>query len=186
MKIIVGLGNPGKDYEETRHNIGFKVIDVLANSTGIHVNKINHQALCGEFIHAGEKVLLVKPQTFMNLSGQAVGSIVRWYKINPEEILVIYDDLDLPAGKLRIRAKGGPGGHNGMKSLIAHLQTDDFARIRVGVGRPPLEMAVSDYVLSGFLPIEREPINQAVTQAAAAVQTWLDKGLVEAMNRYSQ
>lgn len=186
MKLIVGLGNPGKEYEETRHNIGFKVVDFFAERVGLRIDKLKDQALIGEFAHGGEKVLVVKPQTFMNLSGQAVGSIARWHKISPSDILIIYDDLDLPVGKLRIRPKGSAGGHNGIKSLISHLNTEDFSRVRVGVGRPPIGVAVSDYVLNGFLPTERELVKQAVVQCVEAIQMWLDKGLSETMNRYSK
>lgn len=186
VKMIIGLGNPGKEYEETRHNIGFKVVELFAERRGLRLDKYKDQALSSEFSHGGNKVLVVKPQTFMNLSGQAVGSIARWHKIKPAEMLVVYDDLDLPVGKLRIRATGGAGGHNGIKSLIAHLHTEDFPRIRVGVGRPPAGVEVTDYVLSSFLPAERELINQTVVQGAEAIQMWLDKGLIETMNCYSK
>lgn len=186
MKLIVGLGNPGKEYEDTRHNIGFKVVDFFAKRMGIRVDRYKDQALIGEFSHGGEKVWVIKPQTFMNLSGQAVGSIARWYKVNPENILVIYDDLDLPIGKLRVRATGSAGGHNGIKSLIAHLQTEDIPRIRVGVGRPAAGMEAADYVLSGFLPTEWELINQCIAQSGDAILMWLDKGLLDTMNSYSK
>lgn len=186
MKLIVGLGNPGKEYEDTRHNIGFKVVDFFAEHVGIRIDKDKGQALIGEFNHGGEKVWIVKPHTFMNLSGQAVGDIARWYKIKPEDILVVYDDLDLPVGVLRVRATGSAGGHKGIKSLIAHLQTEDIPRIRVGVGRPPVGIEAADYVLDDFLPAEREPIKQSVTQCAAAIRMWLDEGLLAAMNQYSK
>lgn len=186
MKLIVGLGNPGKEYEETRHNIGFKVVDFFAGRKGLTFGKCREQTLSAEFKHDDEKVLIVKPQTYMNLSGQAVGSLARWHKIEPADIIVIYDDLDLPLGKLRIRARGSAGGHNGMKSIIAHLNTEDFPRIRVGVGRPPVDAQTVDYVLSKFLPAEREVIQQAVSQGAEAIQMWLDKGMTAAMNYYSK
>ncbi len=186
MKLIVGLGNPGKEYEETRHNIGFKVVDFFAAHKGVAFGKGREQVLNAEFNHDGEKVLIIKPQTYMNLSGQAVGSLARWHKIEPADIIIIYDDLDLPLGQLRIRARGSAGGHNGMKSLIAHLNTEDFPRIRVGVGRPPVDAQTVDYVLSKFLPAEREAIQQAVLQAAEAIQLWLDEGLTAAMNHYSK
>ena len=186
MKLIVGLGNPGKEYEETRHNIGFKVVDFFAARKGITFGKCREQALSAEFMQDAEKVLIIKPQTYMNLSGQAVGSLARWHKIEPADIIVIYDDIDLPLGKLRLRARGSAGGHNGMKSLIAHLNTGDFPRLRVGVGRPPGDVQTADYVLSKFLPAERETIQQAVLQGADAIQMWLDKGLTAAMNHYSK
>lgn len=186
MRMIVGLGNPGKEYEGTRHNIGFKVVDFFAERKGVNFGKSKEHVLSGEFNHDGEKILIIKPQTYMNLSGQAVGALARWHKVAPEQILVIYDDLDLPVGKVRIRARGSAGGHNGMKSLIAHLNTEDFARIKVGIGRPPVDKETADYVLSNFLPTEREAIQQAISQSAEAVQVWLDKGLIEAMNRFSK
>lgn len=186
VKMIVGLGNPGKEYEDTRHNIGFKVVDCFAEKMQVRIEKHKDQALTGELNLGGEKVLIVKPQTFMNLSGQAVGGIARWHKINPADVLVVFDDLDLPVGRLRIRATGGAGGHNGLKSLIAHLQTEDFPRIRIGIGRPPAGVDTADYVLSGFLPSEREPIKQAVEQGAEAISAWLGKGLIDTMNCFSK
>jgi peptidyl-tRNA hydrolase, PTH1 family len=186
VKLIVGLGNPGKQYEETRHNVGFKVLDLLADRVAVRVDKVKDQALVGEMGCAGEKLLLIKPQTYMNLSGQAVGSIARWHKVKAEDILIIYDDLDLPVGKVRIRARGSAGGHNGIKSLIAHLGTDEFPRIRVGINKPPVGIPVPDYVLSNFLPNERESIGEAIVRSAEAVQTWLEKGIIAAMNHYSK
>ena len=135
MKMIVGLGNPGAEYAQTRHNVGFMLVDKLASDLKVDVTKKKFNALMAECQIKGEKIILVKPQTYMNLSGDAVGPLARWYKINPSDIMVIYDDMDLPLGKLRIRPFGGTGGHNGMKSLIAALGTEKFPRMRIGIGR---------------------------------------------------
>mgnify|MGYP001222887082 CR=1 FL=1 len=186
MKLIVGLGNPGKQYENTRHNIGFKIVDLFARSVNINVEKVKEQALVGEISQAGEKILLVKPQTYMNLSGQAIGSLARWHKVNPQDILVIYDDLDLPVGQLRLRVKGGAGGHNGIISTIAHLGTNEFPRMRIGIGRPAVGSEVADYVLDSFLPTERDIIEDVSNKAIDALNLWLQQGLIAAMNKYSK
>jgi PTH1 family peptidyl-tRNA hydrolase len=184
--MIVGLGNPGRQYEETRHNIGFKVVDLYGASKGVVIDRPKEQALVGEYQHANGKVLLVKPQTYMNLSGQAVGNLARWYKISLEDIMVVYDELDLPVGQLRIRPSGSAGGHNGMKSIIAHLGTEAFPRIRVGISRPPMGVAVADYVLSTFTPAERDAMVSVMERGVQAITTWMDKGLTATMNLYSK
>jgi PTH1 family peptidyl-tRNA hydrolase len=186
MKLIVGLGNPGKRYEDTRHNVGFKIVDLFARHANVYVDKPREQALVGEMNYAGEKIMLIKPQTYMNLSGQAVGNIARWHKIESQNILVIYDDLDLPVGQLRLRIKGGAGGHNGVISTIAHLGTAEFPRMRIGIGRPPAGMDVADYVLDCFLPAERELVAAVAERATEALTTWLKKGITAAMNDYSK
>ena len=157
MFVIVGLGNPTAQYEGTRHNAGFDVIDVLAEKYNISVDARKCRAFCGKGVIAGQKVLLVKPQTYMNLSGESVGGIVNYYKIDPEsDLLVIYDDISLDVGQLRIRKKGSAGGHNGIKSIIAHLGTTVFPRIKVGVGEKPKNYDLADYVLGHFSKQERE------------------------------
>jgi len=186
MKLIVGLGNPGKQYEDTRHNVGFKIVDLFARRANINIDKFKEQALVGEMNFAGEKIMLIKPQTYMNLSGQAVGNIARWHKIDPQNILVIYDDLDLPVGQLRLRVKGGAGGHNGVISTIAHLGTAEFPRMRIGIGRPPAGMDVADYVLGCFLPTERDLIVPVAERAIDALTAWLEKGITAAMNSFSK
>lgn len=184
MKLIVGLGNPGREYAGTRHNVGFDVIDELAKRN--HTKAANRigRALTARITVNGEKIILAKPQTFMNLSGEAVSHIARREKIEPSEILVVYDDMALPLGKLRIRPQGSAGGHNGMKSIIAHLHTQDFPRLRVGIdssGRGAV-----NHVLSKFRKAERGVINDAVFDAADAVEMMLSEGIEPAMNRYNK
>jgi len=151
MIVIAGLGNPGKEYDKTKHNVGFWVIDQLAKQYNIDVTKFKHKALIGDGVIAGKKVLLVKPQTYMNLSGESIRELVDYYKADPEnELIVIYDDINLAPGKLRIRARGSAGGHNGIKNIIAHLGSQDFYRIRIGAGEKPKGQDLADYVLSRF------------------------------------
>ena len=183
MKLIVGLGNPGKQYAYTRHNVGFMVIDYLADKMGIKVDKIKFKSILGQGFCGAEKVVLAKPQTHMNLSGEAVLDMTQWYKLNPEDILVIFDDMDLPVGKLRLRTKGGAGGHNGMKSIIYLLQSEDFPRLRLGIGRPENEMMESvDFVLSRFTDEEAKVMTEAVKKAAEAVLAVLEQGVEQTMN----
>ena len=144
MYIIVGLGNPGKQYEHTRHNVGFEVIDILADQIGICIEEKKHKALCGRGILEGQKVVLVKPQTFMNLSGESVRAIFDFYKVESKDIIIVYDDVSLEPGQLRIRGKGSAGGHNGIKNIIAHLGTQEFPRVKVGVGEKPKGMDLAD------------------------------------------
>ncbi len=150
VKIIIGLGNPGKKYEHTRHNVGFDVLSMIEEKTGISINKKKFQALIGEGTFHGEKIVLALPQTYMNLSGESVKKIVDWYKIPMENFIVIYDDIDLPLGKVRMRTKGGAGTHNGMKSILAQLGAQEFPRIRVGIDAPPPEWDLADWVLSTY------------------------------------
>ena len=185
MKVIVGLGNPGREYSATRHNVGFMVVDELARRWGVSDWRRRHEAEVAEYRGAGA-VLLVKPQTYMNLSGRAVGEIARWYKLAAEDIIVVFDDLDLPVGRLRLRMKGSSGGHRGIESILAHLGADTFARVRVGIGRPPQGWATADYVLSKFTPDEAPLIEQAIVRAADAVETILKDGLNKAMNAFNK
>lgn len=185
MKLIVGLGNPGREYEATRHNIGFMVVDSLSEKWAIPVSKNQNKALVGEGKFNGEKVILVKPVTYMNLSGEAVGALMRWHKLSPEDIIVVYDDLDLQPGKLRIRGKGSAGGHNGIKSIIQHLGTDVFPRLKVGIGRPYPGQDSANYVLNRFNSGERDLMVQAIVRAAEAVEAIITHGVTQAANLYN-
>ena len=185
MKVIVGLGNPGKKYDNTRHNIGFEALDYIADKEGISINTGKHKALIGTGYMGGEKVLLVKPQTFMNLSGESIREAVDYYKIDPEDIIVIYDDISLEPGQLRIRLKGSAGGHNGIKNIIAHLGTQEFPRIKVGVGAKPPKMDLADYVLSRFGAEEQKIMDEAFGEAAEAAVMMMTTGAERAMNHYN-
>ena len=184
-KLVVGLGNPGRKYASNRHNVGFQCLDRLAQAWGFSFRKRKHKALLAEGEMAGLKVILAKPQTFMNLSGNAVGRLARFYRVSPENILVIYDDLDLPLGKIRLRPEGGSGGHKGMKSIIERLGTHGFPRLRVGIGRPAHSDPV-DYVLSDFTPEQRITVEDAYESVVSAVELWVAEGIEAAMNRYNK
>ena len=184
MHIIVGLGNPGRKYENTRHNLGFITVDRLAEEHGITFRKSRHKALIGEGNISGQKVMLVKPQTFMNLSGEAVRAVMDYYKEPVENLLVIYDDVDIPVGTVRMRKKGGAGTHNGMRSVVSLLGEDEFARIRIGIGTEDGRDLVG-HVLGGFTPEEVEPLREAVLTAVSAVECMLAKGIDIAMNEYN-
>ena len=186
MYIIAGLGNPSKEYEKTRHNAGFDTIDLLAEKLGIDLTEKKHRAYCGKGMIGTEKVLLLKPQTFMNNSGESLRDAADFYKVEPEQILVIYDDISLEPGQLRIRMKGSAGGHNGIKSIIAHLKTQDFPRIKIGVGAKPERMDLADYVLSRFSPAEWEKMEESFREGAEAVITFLKDGKDAAMNQYNR
>ena len=183
--IIVGLGNPGKKYEGTRHNAGFAALDHVAEKWGVRVTKAKFDALTGTGTAAGVKVLLMKPQTFMNLSGESIREAVDYYKIDPEDIIVIYDDISLEPGQLRIRLKGSAGGHNGIKNIIAHLGTQEFPRIKVGVGAKPPKMDLADYVLSRFGAEEQKIMDEAFGEAAEAAVMMMTTGAERAMNHYN-
>lgn len=186
MKLIVGLGNPGREYESTRHNVGFMTVDRLSEKLEIPAIKAKHRALLGDKTIGGQKVMLVKPMTYMNLSGESVGEIVRFYKIAPEDVIVVYDDTSLPTGTLRVREGGSDGGHNGMKSLIQHLGTQQFPRIRIGIGEKPAGWDLADYVTSKFSEEEQPLIAQAVRSAADCAKMLLTKPIQETMNRYNK
>lgn len=186
MKIIVGLGNPGREYSETRHNVGFMTIDELAGRWKIVNWRSRHEALVGEHRIGDEQLLLVKPQTFMNLSGNAVGAVANWYKVKVEDIIVINDDLDLPTGRLRLRTKGGSGGHRGIESLLMQLGQDTFARVRIGIGRPPDGWQTADYVLGRFNSVESPLIEVSINKAADAVESIIKQGLDKAMNTFNR
>lgn len=185
MNIIIGLGNPTREYEGTRHNAGFMTIDRLADKYGIDVSEKKHKALCGKGVIEGNKVILVKPQTYMNLSGESVRAVVDYYKVPLDDIIIIYDDIDLAPGQLRIRKKGSAGGHNGIKSIISHLGTQEFKRIRVGVGEKPRMMDLADYVLGRFPKEEQDLMDQAFTEGANAAVVMITEGIDAAMNQFN-
>ena len=183
--LVVGLGNPGPKYEWTRHNVGFLVVDELAERASIPVQKLKYKALTNTTVIGGQSVLLMKPTTYMNLSGESVGQAARFYKIPPERVLVISDDVALPQGKLRIRRSGSAGGHNGLKNIIAHLGTQEFPRIKVGVGDKPKKMDLADYVLSRFSKEDRAAMEDAFKEAAKAVEVMITEGMDTAMNQFN-
>ena len=183
--LLVCLGNPGKEYANTRHNIGFLAADALEKRTGVKFNKLKYRALTGEVTLGGQRVLVVKPQTYMNLSGEAVKLAGGFYKILPDHILVLYDDVSLPLGKLRIRASGSAGGHNGIKNIIAHLGTDAFPRIKVGVGAPAQPDGMVDWVIGNFTASERKVVDAAIDRALDAAACVIEYGVSEAQNRFN-
>ena len=183
---MVGLGNPGKKYENTRHNTGFLVMDTLCREHGVSCDRSRFRALTGEAVLGGKRVLLLKPQTFMNLSGEAVREAAAFYKIPPERVLVIFDDISLPVGTLRIRAKGSAGGQNGVKNIIAQLGSEQFPRIKVGIGgKPHPDYDLADWVLSSFRPEEQEAMQDAAKRAAAAVSELIEHGVPSAVQKYN-
>lgn len=183
MFLIVGLGNPGTEYQNTRHNIGFNAINFIANKYNINVNREKFKGMCGEGFINGEKVILLKPTTYMNLSGESVGEVVDFYKLSNEDILVIYDDISLDVGRLRIREKGSAGGHNGIKSIIAHLGTDVFPRIKVGVGQPNVDLV--NYVLGKFTKEEMEVLSESIDASTKAAKEIIGIDVKTAMNIYN-
>lgn len=185
MHLVVGLGNPGREYEKTRHNVGFEVIEKLAGAGSFGSFKTQANARVAKGRIGGNEVLLVKPMTFMNLSGDAVGSLLHYYKLGPEALVVVHDELDFEPGVVRVKIGGGHGGHNGLKSIIAHVSRD-FTRVRVGVGKPPSREAGADHVLSGFDKKERALIDEAVALAVQAVETILSLGIPAAMNEFNR
>jgi PTH1 family peptidyl-tRNA hydrolase len=187
VKLIVGLGNPGREYAATRHNIGFMVVDRLAHKLGLTVEKKKFNALLGQGQISSEKVLLAKPQTYMNLSGEAVTALLNWYKLGPADLIVVFDDLDLPPGKLRIRPEGSSGGHKGMESIILALGTDGFPRLRIGVGRPETpDFDSANYVLSRLTAGDVKIFEEAVNLAVDAICCLVGEGLETAMNEYNK
>ena len=186
MKVIVGLGNPGKKYENTRHNIGFAAIDYIAEKEGININTGKHKALVGSGYIDGVKVLLVKPQTFMNLSGESLRPIMDFYKLEPEDFLVIFDDIDLDVGRIRIRRKGSAGGHNGIKRIISHLGSMEFPRIKIGVGAKPPGYDLADYVLGHFSKADQEILQERFEDVYDAVKLIVGDDITEAMNRHNK
>ena len=186
MFVIVGLGNPGKKYENTRHNAGFMSIDALAEKYGINISEKKYKALCGTGVIEGNKVLLIKPQTFMNVSGESVRSVMDFYKIDPEEdMIVIYDDISLAPGNIRIRKKGSAGGHNGIKSIIAHAGTQNFMRIKVGVGEKPSGWDLADYVLGHFSEEDNQKLKDVMPDIIQAATLMVQGDVDKAMNDFN-
>jgi PTH1 family peptidyl-tRNA hydrolase len=189
-KMIVGLGNPGPDYARTRHNVGFQTVDLLAERHGLSFDRFQRRARLGIGAldlrdGAAKRVVLAKPMTYMNASGESVGALAAFYKIVPEDILVVYDDLDLPIGKIRLRPGGGSGGQKGIASIIKALGTEEFPRLRVGIGRPPGQMDPTDYVLKRFSAEQEREMTLARVRAADAIEAWLAQGIEAAMNQYN-
>jgi PTH1 family peptidyl-tRNA hydrolase len=185
MKAIIGLGNPGMKYAGTRHNIGFDAVTAIADKYNLSINNKKFKGVYADGHIAGEKVLLVQPQTFMNLSGECVREVADFYKLNPDEIIIICDDINLDVGRLRIRKKGSAGGHNGLKNIIAHLGTEEFPRIRVGVGEKTEGWDLADYVLARFDKDSEPVIREALANVVGAVETWISEGIDAAMNRHN-
>jgi len=184
IKLIVGLGNPGVRYHRSRHNVGFMIVGQFADDHELSFSRKRFNAQIAEGNVGDQRVMLAKPQTFMNLSGEAVGKLFAFYKIAPHDLLVVYDDLDLPLGKMRLRPKGGAGGHHGMESIIARIGTSDFPRLRLGIGRPTPDADV-DHVLGNFESDERELMDETFDRAVDAIDTWLAHGLDAAMNKFN-
>ncbi len=186
MYIIVGLGNPESKYKNTRHNIGFDVIDAIAKEAGISVSNGKFKSLCGNGLFNGHKVLLLKPLTYMNKSGEAIREVVDFYKVDPSEVIVFSDDINLDVGVIRVRKSGSAGGHNGLKNIIAHLGTEGFPRIRMGVGMQPDVMDSADYVLGHFDWVERKQMDEGIDKAIEAIKLCMDGDIDMAMNRYNK
>jgi len=186
-KLIVGLGNPGAKYANTRHNVGWMALDAFARKHGATMEKAGFQGVYGELRWGplAEKVILLKPMTFMNLSGRSAAPVARFFKVDPADILVVYDEMDLDVGRLRLREKGSAGGHNGMKSMIQELGTQEFPRLRIGVGRPAPGWQVVDWVLTPFGPGDGATIAGALDRAVGAIESFLDDGILKAMNLYN-
>jgi len=185
MLVLVGLGNPGIKYAPTRHNFGFKAVERVASAYKITMTGQKFSSIYGEGIVHGEKVLFLKPLTFMNDSGRAVGAWMKFYQVPLSNLLVFYDDIDLPVGRIRIRPQGSAGGHNGIKSMIAHLQSEEFARIRLGVGPQPVGMDSAEHVLKTFKPQEWEVVERVLAEMPDVAETWIREGTMAAMNRYN-
>lgn len=183
MYLIAGLGNPGKEYEKTRHNVGFVALDYLAYDQNIKLTKLKFKGACGDGMIAGEKCLLLKPQTFMNLSGESVREAAEYFKIEPNKIIVMYDDVDLEVGKIRVRPKGSAGGHNGIKSIIYQLGSEDFVRVRFGVGKAQYNMI--DHALGHFSEEDGESVSDAIRLAPEIIKTIISSGVDEAMNKFN-
>ena len=185
MLAIIGLGNPGANYDKTRHNVGFRVIDLMSRRYGIAVSRTRSRALVGEGLAGGQRIALVKPQTYMNLSGESVQDLMRWYKLMPQDILIISDDIDLPPGSVRIRPHGGAGTHNGLRNIIQMTGSDRFPRIRIGVGAPPPQWDLKDWVLSRFGE-DQTVMDEALRTAADAADCFITGGIDLAMNRFNK
>jgi len=185
MKVVLGLGNPGRGHRRDRHNVGAMVVDRIAERFRASLDRVAHNARVGEIDMAGERVLLMKPQTYMNLSGEVATSVARYYHLDTEAFVAVYDDMDLPVGRIRVRRDGGAAGHRGVMSLMAHLGDRRFSRIRLGIGRPPAGLEAADFVLSSFSEAEWEAVDSSINQAAEALEVLICQGPERAMNRYN-
>lgn len=185
MKMIAGLGNPGAEYAQTKHNVGFILLDTLAKHLEAPEWKTKRDALVTETRIGAEKALLVKPLTYMNDSGRAIGPLLTWYKLRPDDLIVAHDDMDIPVGMIRIRKKGSAGGHNGMKSVLYHMQDENFPRVRIGIGRPPVGWTVIKHVLTPFSPDDRILIDEVIDRLVPAVECIVRDGVDLAMNRFN-
>ena len=185
MKIIAGLGNPGSEYAKTRHNVGFMFVDALAGKLGVTEWKDKFEAKIGETRIGSEKVLLVKPQTYMNESGRSLGPLMSFYKLEPEDLIVVHDDMDIPAGTIRIRKKGSAGGHNGIKSILAHIGDEHFSRVRIGIGRPLPGWTVVNHVLAPFPEEDAKQVAEAIEYLIPAVECIVKEDVDKAMNQYN-
>ena len=185
MYLIVGLGNPGSKYAHTRHNVGFDVLEALSRKLDVSISREKDEALIGECFVGGQKVILALPQTYMNLSGEAVSRLVHWYKIEPENLLVVYDDIDIPQGNIRIRKNGSAGTHNGMRSIVGLLGYENFPRLRVGVGQKREGYELADWVLGHYIGEEQEVADKAFQQAADAIVEYIEHGIDSAMCKYN-
>ena len=184
--LIVGLGNPGREYERTRHNAGFRAVDLLADKLGCKIDRLKYQGLYCQTTYGGRKLFLLKPQTYMNLSGRSVLQLSAYFNIPPQRIIVLFDDISLPPGRLRIRGDGSAGGHNGIKSIISEVGSQDFPRVKIGVGgKAHPDQDLADHVLSGFTAKEEKDLQSALERAADAALMIMDKGVAEAANRYN-
>ena len=183
--LIIGLGNPGREYRFTRHNVGFMQVDAVAEKLGVRFTRMESKALVTRANFQEQRIILAKPQTFMNLSGQAVSALIKFYKISLENFLVVYDEVDLPLGSLRLRPKGGSAGHKGMKSIFERLGTQDFPRLRIGVDRPPGRMEAGAHVLQDFSPSEQEIVRETLERGSEAILTFIGEGLDKAMNLFN-
>jgi peptidyl-tRNA hydrolase, PTH1 family len=184
--LFIGLGNPGREYKNTRHNIGFLIIDRLSEHLSIKINRVKNKALIGSGIYLQNKIMLAKPQTYMNLSGQAVSSLIRFFNLSLEHTMIIHDDLDLPFGTIRLRPSGSSGGQKGIHSVIQMLGTDQIPRMRMGIGRPPGRMSPVDYVLQRFSPQEEDLLEGIIDRACQACLSYIDLGIEQTMSRYNQ
>lgn len=186
MRLLVGLGNPGRDYEDTRHNVGFRVVDVIADRADISIEDKKFKAQVGRGRFGGDSAFIMKPQKYMNLSGESVGPALGFYKLTTEDLIVVHDELDLPLGRMKLKRGGGHGGHNGLRSLIQHLPDDRFIRVRIGIGRPPPRWDPADYVLSKFRSEELSTLDEVIGEAADAVEMICRDGISSAMAKFNQ
>lgn len=186
MKLIVGLGNPGRQYQGTRHNVGFRVVDELARKAGIALSSNKFEGEYGQGTLAGTKAALLKPQTYMNLSGDSVAPAARFYKVEPEDLIVVHDELDLPFGRLQLKKGGGTGGHNGLNSIVERLGSNEFIRLRVGIGKPETKERVVGHVLGGFAQSEAGQLQELTAKAVEAIEAILEKGLQKAMTEFNR